>query len=165
MGTPIPSSKNLIKYCVLICSNLNLNFRIVGDNIDHTVNARIQSKESKNQSLHWTHQYAVLGRANKSSLDNTMPQKEIKEIQLVELLPTREVQLRLKNRWAILVSRVVCKYIHPFKYLQNVVLYHIPHSYSKEMTEKSEIVSFKIFAVHVCNPMTLLRISENVQKI
>lgn len=132
-----------------ISSNLNLNFRIVGDNIDHTVHARIQSKENTNQSLHWTHQYAILGRANDSCLDNTMPRKQIKDIEPADLLLRREVKQRLKNRWAILVSRVVCKYIHPFKYLHDVVLYHIPHTYSNEMTKKSEIVSFSIFIVHI----------------
>ena len=98
-------------------------------------------KEHTNQSLHWTHQYAILSRTNNASLDNTQPQKYVKVIQPIDILPGKEVQQRLKRRWAILVSRVVCKYISPLKHVQDVVLFHLPHIYSKEMTGKSTIVS------------------------
>lgn len=131
------------RYLTIIPGNwrFNLSCRIVGDNIDYTINARIQSKNNRDQSLHWTHQYAVLSRAIHPSLDNTKSQKRISDIQLVDLLPNKEVQQRLKNRWAVLVSRVICKYITPLKQLQDVVLQHIPHTYSNEMAQKSTIVS------------------------
>jgi hypothetical protein len=122
-------------------NHIFFKFRIVGDNIDHTVHARIQSKENTNQSLHWTHQYAVLGRASNPSLDDMVPQKEIKDIEPVDLLPSWKVQQSLRKRWAILDSRDVCRYINPLKYLNNVVVHHIPHTYTKEMIDKSEIVS------------------------
>ena len=69
------------------------------------------------------------------------PQKKIKDIQLVELLPVQDVQQQLKSRWAVLVSRVVCKFLQPFKHLEDVVVHHIPHPYTAEMSEKSAFVS------------------------
>ena len=144
-----------------------MSCRIVGDNIDYTINARIQSKNNRDQSLHWTHQYAVLSRAIHPSLDNTKSQKRISDIQLVDLLPNKEVQQRLKNRWAVLVSRVICKYITPLKQLQDVVLQHLPHTYSNEMAQKSTIVScffiilfgdlFNLYNYHIIFPAIIVQ--------
>jgi hypothetical protein len=66
-------------------------------------------------------------------------QNNISDIQLVDLLPNKVVKQRLKNRWAVLVS----KYITPLKPLQDVVLHHIPRAYSNEMSEKSTMVRFE----------------------
>lgn len=121
-----------------------LSFRIVGDNIDLEINARIQTKENTNKSLHWTQQYGVVNRVNDPSLDKTRPRKLLKNIQLGEILPGNTVQENLVKRWAVLVSRVVCRYLDKFKYLQDAVITHIPHKYSEEMTKKSESVSENI---------------------
>lgn len=103
--------------------------------------ARVQSKDSTNQSIHWTHQYAVLDKVKNNLADPREPQKRISEIQLVELLPVQDVQNRLKNRWTVLVSRVICKYLKTFKNFQDVVVHHIPHPYTDVMSEKSSSVS------------------------
>jgi hypothetical protein len=84
----------------------------------------------------------VLSRTSTSNpfSDNSKElQNNISDIQLVDLLPNKDVQQRLKNRWAVLVS----KYITPLKPLQDVVLHHIPHAYSNEMSEKSTMVRFE----------------------
>lgn len=73
--------------------------------------------------------------------EESMPQKPIDDLQLVELLPDKVVQENLVWQWAVLVSRVITKYLTKFKMYAKYVLYHIPHPYSKEMAEKSEIVS------------------------
>ena len=116
-------------------------YRIVGDNIDYFIQARVQTKDDKNQSIHWTQQYAALDRVNDTSLDNTEPQKLLKDLQLVSLLPVKEVQESFKRNCAILVSRVISKYLQVFKHMQDVVVRHIPHAHSEEMSRKSEIVS------------------------
>ena len=90
--------------------------RLVGDNIDYELHARIQTKEHGNQSIHWTHQY---GRRDSvvDPLDNSKPQKRLDELQLIELLPTPDVQARLKRSWAILISCVVTKHLNKFQLL------------------------------------------------
>lgn len=119
-------------------------YRIVGDNIDSHLNARYQSHERKNKSIHWTQQYAVRDRVSEPHLDNSKPKKPLNEIQLSDLLPVKDVQDTFKRNCAVLVSRVVSKHLKPFQHFQDVVERHIPHQYSKEMNEKSDIVS-------VCN--------------
>lgn len=128
-----------------------LSYRIVGDNVDHMTYARIQSKEQTNKSVHWTHQFAVMDRIQSDLTVPQKPQKKIKGIQLVELLPVQDVQQRLKSHWAVLVSRVVCKFLQPFKHLEDVVVHHIPHPYTAEMSKKSASVS-RYFTF----PLTLL---------
>lgn len=124
----------------------------MGDNVDHMIYARVQSKDSTNQSIHWTHQYAVLDKVKNNLADPREPQKRISEIQLVELLPVQDVQNRLKNRWTVLVSRVICKYLKTFKNFQDVVVHHIPHPYTDVMSEKSSSVSI----IGCCTSSTLL---------
>lgn len=113
----------------------------MGDNIDLNISARIQTKEHCNRSLHWTHQFAVVDRASGPSLETFKKQKSLKDLQYIELLPDPAVQENFICQWAVLVSRVVTKYLPPFKVLRKNVIFHIPHKYSTEMTTKSETVS------------------------
>jgi len=112
----------------------------VGDNIDYEIRARVQSQQHKNRSIHWTHQFAVLDRVQDPSLDNYSSQKAVGEIQLADLLPDKNVQANLVRNWTVLVSRAITKYLPPFQSFQDVVVRHIPHAYSVEMSEKSESV-------------------------
>ena len=119
-------------------------YRIVGDNIDHEITARIQSKEHSNKSLHWTHQYALLDKVSDQNLDMLESQQRVKDLELQQLLPDAGVQRNLIWQWAIIVSRVITKYLPAFKGFQKNVIYHIPHPYSKEMSAKSEMVSTQL---------------------
>jgi hypothetical protein len=115
--------------------------RIVGDNLDFEVRARIQTKESCNKSIHWTHQCAVLDRVFDPSLDASSPKKDVKDVRMIELLPDSKVQEHLMKNWSVLISRVIVKHLKAFKKLTNVVNCHIPHKHSEEMRTKSELVS------------------------
>ena len=112
------------------------------------IHAHIQTVDYTNQSLHWTQQYAVKNRIVEPKLSQITPKKAIREIELCELLPVATVQKRLIYHWAILVSRVICKYLKVFQAFRDVVIYHIPHKYSKKMSEKSESVSNFCNIVH-----------------
>lgn len=74
-------------------------------------------------------------------LTTQIPQKPVKEVQLVNLLPVKEVQEGFKRNGVVLVSMVIPKYVSAFKHMKNVVTYHIAHPHSGEMEKKSEIVS------------------------
>lgn len=112
----------------------------MGDNIDFEIHARMQSKDHSNQSVHWTHQYAVKDRVIDRMLETRHRQKAVCDIQLTELLPDENTCARLQKRWAVLVSRVVTSYLTEFKFLQREVVRHIPHQYSHQMSQKSDIV-------------------------
>jgi hypothetical protein len=116
---------------------------LVADNIDHNVYARVQTKSHGNRSLHWTHQFAMVEKVITPSKELIKPQKTVDDLQLIELLPNKNVQDNLAWQWAVLVSRVITKYLIPFKCFAKDVIYHIPHRHSQEMTSKSEIVSIR----------------------
>lgn len=120
--------------------------------------ARVQSKDSTNQSIHWTHQYAVLDKVKNNLADPREPQKRISEIQLVERLPEQDVQNCLKNRWTVLVSRVICKYLKTFTNFQDVVVHYIPHSDTDVMSEKSSI------SIIACCTSSTLLFKQKVKK-
>jgi hypothetical protein len=63
------------------------------------------------------------------------------ERELSSILPGPDVLENLTNRWAVLVSRVICKHLPNFQHLQKAVVLHIPHKYSSEMKQKSNVVS------------------------
>ena len=73
-------------------------YRLVGDNIDHEIRARVQTKDRSNS------QYAIKDSVINPLLDNSKAQKSLDQLQLMDLLPTPEVQARLKKTWAIIVS-------------------------------------------------------------
>ncbi|XP_073236449.1 uncharacterized protein [Porites lutea] len=116
-------------------------YRIVSDNIDYEITARVQTKDHVNRSLHWTHQFAIVDRVLNPNLDDTGPQKDVKNLQLVELLPDERVQKNLVFQWSILISQIVTKFLPAFRPYQAHVVYHIPHTYSAEMASKSETCS------------------------
>ena len=66
---------------------------LVGDNIDHEMCARIQTKDLRNRSIHWTHQFAVLDRVQDPTLKDSGSKKLASEIQFCELLPDKDVQV------------------------------------------------------------------------
>lgn len=113
-----------------------MNLTLVGDNIDIMVNARIQSAEHSNRSIHWTQQYAVLNRVSDPNFDSKCPRKSRKEVQLIALLPDKSILERLKHTWAVLVSRIIVNYLPKFHTFRSVAIRHVPHHYAEEMKTK-----------------------------
>lgn len=136
-------------------------FRIVSDNVDFSVKARIQTKSRGNQSIHWTHQYAIKDRISFHRSEDAKPQKPIAELQLIELLPDAEVIRAVQSSFIVLVSRVVTKFLKHFQFLKDVVIHHIPHKYSDEMAKKSELVSTFAYSWNLPNYPYLLRAMHN----
>lgn len=87
------------------------------------------------------HQFAVIDRVQSNVLESQKAKEKIRDIELVEILPVQDVQQWLKNRWAALVSRTVCKFLQAFKHLENVAVHHVPNPYTDEMSQKSTSVS------------------------
>ena len=115
----------------------------MADNVNHNVYARIQTKDGTNKSLHWTHQYAMEEKIANIIKCMNLPkaQKAVRDLQLIELLPSKNVQENLTWQWSILVSRVITTYLKPFQQFAQYVIRHITHIYPKEMERKSKILS------------------------
>ena len=78
------------------------------DNIDLAVQARHQSSTHKNKSLHCTHTFAVKRRVPvDGNLERTVPQKNVEDLEMVEILPGPEVQESVKSSLVPLVLRIL----------------------------------------------------------
>ena len=117
-----------------------LSLRIVADNFDLSVKSRVQTKNCGNQSIHWTHQDVIKDRVICNPTLELAPKCEIGNLPLHYLLPTVDVQKAFKSDCAVLVSRVITKYLKAFQQMTDVVVYHIPHPYVKEASSTSEQV-------------------------
>jgi hypothetical protein len=77
-------------------------------------------------------------------------------MQLATMLPGPVFFENLTYRWAVIVSRVICKYLPKFQHLQKSVITHIPHKYSSEMSEKSTVVTFCSWLILKINGNTVV---------
>ena len=111
---------------------------MVGDNIDHEITVWVQSKHHQNRSTHWTNQFAIV---QDPALSNLRSQKQAKEIMFAELVPGDTVQESLLHCWAVLISRIITRHLTAFRPLKDKVVWHIPHTYSKEMATKPTLVN------------------------
>lgn len=122
-------------------------FKIVGDNIDKAVKPRYMRESTDAQSLHYFHSYAVKDRLNLhgcSDVPQSRPQEWSMEMyQEVSrtVLPTSEDHRRLDDDFSHIVTRIIVERLPFFQQLDGKIRKYIPHSYSKEMSQKSEVVS------------------------
>ena len=133
---------NTFFFLIFLSHIFMFSCRIVGDNWDLEVKARYQTKSQTNKSLHHFHAYAVKDRVVANGMDNKEPQKSIDEIEMQEFLPTPEVQEAIASDLTSIIPRVILKYLKPYNKFKGASIYHIPHQYSREMQEKSDVVCF-----------------------
>ena len=81
------------------------------------------------------------------NLNDSLPQQQVKDLQMVEILPSHEEQALIKSSMIILVSRVICKYLVAYKEFSSAVIHHIPHEFSSQMKQKAEQVNNNIMTI------------------
>lgn len=116
-------------------------FKLVGDNIDKTVHPRRQRSDRQTKSLHYFNTMAVRDRIDMSVFSDEEKMLDLSTVNLDSLLPD-EIDIKaIRTNFSVLVSRVLVKYLPAFQVLQSVVSKHITHQHSKEMSQRSEVVS------------------------
>ena len=118
-----------------------ITYKLVGDNIDKNVRPREMRSDVQTRSLHYFHTYAVRDRVDMSQFSGTSGNVDFGEIRLQEILPTCRDEVALRDNFAILVGRVLAKYMPFFATLAKGLERHIPHDFSAEMSQKSEVVN------------------------
>ena len=118
-------------------------FKICGDNIDKGVHCRHMRFDRQMQSLHYFHSYAVRDRVDCSNLADDPPSTTPTARDVIsKVLPTDEDDTIIHDEFAILVARILCKHMTFFESsYADVVDWHIEHQFSKEMSQKSDVVS------------------------
>ena len=117
-------------------------FKLVGDNIDKNVRPREMRSEHQTRSLHYFHAYAVRDRVDMSTFSNDAQLPVASAVNLQDLLPTSSDEVTMRENFVTLVGRTLTKYMPFFSELGKGLQRHIPHEFSHEMGQKSEVVGF-----------------------
>ena len=83
---------------------------------------------------------------------------QVKDLEMIQVLPSQEDQASMKSSMAILVFRVICKYFVAYKEFSSAIIHHIPYEYSREMKEKSE----KVLSTFIAQQETSVVISASL---
>ena len=139
---PNTSNNNNYYYIFILLEEIlrAISYQIIGDNVDLRVNPTHFSLASVLKEHHWFNLYAVKNRIHGEHLANDKVSADVSTLPLATWLPTVDDCVRLRDEFIVLVSRIFVAKFKAFSVFSDVVQDHIPHQYSKEMSEKSHIV-------------------------
>ncbi len=87
---------------------------------------------------------ALLLRATGEDLNNEYPQRPASSLEKGDFIPDKKLNVDLIQDMIPLIARVIVDNVHAFKEFRGLVVRHIPHKYSKRMSEKSQEASMTI---------------------
>ena len=114
--------------------------RVVGDNFDLLIKVRQMLLEHRNKSHHWFNLLVVFSRVSSSHLQNNAPIRSLTTYPVTSYLLNENEMEDILNDFAILSSRVLCEHLKFLSRFKDVLVKHIPHEYSKEMSDKSQVL-------------------------
>ena len=85
--------------------------------------------------------YAVKDHVQRLLLSDKPTTASVATLPLATFLPNVEDCVALREEFITLVAQVLMKYLPWFKCFKPVVPEHIPHEYTKVISQKSDIVS------------------------
>ena len=143
-----PLQENLIQNQVeSSCVNHWNGFKVVGDNLDKDIKPRYMRIGHQTKSKHYFNTFAVKDRIN-LSMYSSFPVCTEPTPDVLEILPSAADECSLKSNFTVMVARILVDNIQIFKIFDDVLDRHIGHTYSGEMSTKSEIVSHYLYIVN-----------------
>ena len=126
------------------------SFYLVIDNLNGQKKANNQTTDNPNKRFDIVHVIAAENRVTDNSLDNTRAQKSVCHLPNVEwFLSEQEYQNLIRYPAIEKIKEIMCRHMLFFKEIDHEVKKRIPHKFSEEMKQKSNIVSFLILTVGV----------------
>lgn len=161
-GTSLPKQNPLASSSPDEQANMPISctgYKLVGDNIDKTVKPRYMRSDRQTQSLHYFHLYAVKDRVNSCALSDSPPSSpSIKPDELCKmLLPSENDSKSIHDNFNTHVARILVNNLPAMKLaFDDLVDWHIQHPHSREMRQKSEVVSRYLMSLLVSLQYTVL---------
>ena len=122
-------------------------FKLVGDNIDKTIEPRDMRINNQANSVHYFNVYAVRDRINFSHLSSNASMISPEDIKFDAFYPSSDDDNKLLLNFEILVTRILVKHLPGMEKLSSKVTDHISHKYSSNMTQKSKVVCSHAYVV------------------
>ena len=108
------------------------------------------SSTNQNKSVHWFNLNAVMHRVIGNHLSSDGPIRSVLEMENIEFLPSFTDNYIFLSDVIPLVARVIVNRVPAFSSFKDVVVKHIPHTYSDVMKEKStQVLYFAILGLSV----------------
>lgn len=117
--------------------------KLVFDNFDFRQQVHHMTQDHQNVDVHWVSHMAVENRVSGNHLPYDRPVCQIQDLENGQCLPGRHEQHLQRENYITLTERAIVQ-IPCLSFLKGVVVQHIPHHYSKEMSETSSTVSFQV---------------------
>ena len=114
--------------------------KLVFDNFDFKQRVHNMTESHQNVDIHWVTHMAVENRVSGNHLPRVKPSTDdLLQLENGLCLPSRHEHHLQRENYLTLAERAIAE-LPCFEFLKSVVCKHIPHQYSKQMSEKSEIV-------------------------
>ena len=96
--------------------------------------------ESQTRSLHYVQIYSVKDKIDFSIFDQQLPTFDFKN--LYDILPSPQDYIAIKKNFTMIVARLIVEHLQYFSSdFERLIPKHIEHTFSTEMSQKSEVVS------------------------
>jgi hypothetical protein len=118
-------------------------FVISFDNLDIHLERKNMTMESQNRDFHWINHQMVENRVSGNLLDSSEPKANLLEIDNLKFLPSLNDQFNQRLNYIILCSRILVGYFDVLAPLSDACIQNIPHKYTKELSHKTNKVSYK----------------------
>ena len=114
--------------------------------IDKNIKPRDMRINNQTKSLHYFHVFAVKGRINFSHLSSNAEMVCFDNIDFGVFCPNLDDEAKLVLNFETLVTRMLVEHIPGIQHLFPHVTHHIQHKHSRNMSQKSTVVS--TFGLH-----------------
>ena len=111
------------------------------DNIDWHMDVHYMTEEHQNIDQHYTVKISTPNRVAGNHLSCDSPRCDLLDVDNSKFLPDHIDHHIQRRNYISLVSRVITRSINCLKFLKDVVSDHIPHQYSRELSEPTDTVS------------------------
>lgn len=118
--------------------------KLVFDNFDFRQEVHYMTQDHQNVDVHWVTHMAVENRVSGNNLLSNRPVCQINELENGLCLPGRHEHHLQRENYITLTERAITE-IPCLSFLKGAVTQHIPHPYSKEMSQTSHVVSVTNF--------------------
>jgi len=124
---------------------------VVGfDNTDMYLQRRNRTSTNQNTDIHWVNHNIFINHVSGNLLPADAPRKELVDISNQDFIPSVQDQLLQRHNFSVLISIILVDHFDVFAPLKDACIYHIPHKYTMEMSQKSEKVFVYLFCILFC---------------
>ena len=152
----------------LYMNDTHPGFTMCWDNVGKKVISRHPTEQRTNTYLNMALGYVAVNRIATTShrpWGNWKDLPKAVDLPIHTFLPSEGDFDALRDRMAILVSRVICRHLPWFRtHFQSTVVKHIVHPYTLESSQRSALINLGIFKENPCSTQGAIGIYESLQK-